>query len=95
MGAVIGALAGAAAAFLLTPMTGAEARKQLKQKLEEGRVRADLAMKEGRDLLGEADDRMDDAKDSVRHAAHVAKDGVRHVAHEAKEKINDLRKKDA
>lgn len=80
IGALVGAVIGGVAALLLAPQSGEETRKQIKSKAQEARVRADLAMMEGRDL---ADDAGDAARDMKRKAHHLK--------HEAKNKLEDMR----
>ena len=85
LGAIVGALAGAAAALLLAPKSGEETREDLKNHAAGMRVKANLAGKEARDLKDKAGDHAKKMKDKARHAAHEAKDKLRkpHDEHDA------------
>lgn len=48
---VLGAITGAAAAMLLTPATGEEARRRLGESARDGRGKAEEAVRQGRDFL--------------------------------------------
>lgn len=53
LGAIIGGVAGALAAYLFTPRSGKEVRQQIQTKADEIKLEFDLAAQEKRDELEE------------------------------------------
>lgn len=78
-GAVLGAVAGAVAALLLAPQSGRETRQQIKRNAQQARVRGNLLLKEGEDLVDDAKEKLQDTKDKVRHTGYVAKERLQHM----------------
>jgi gas vesicle protein len=71
---VLGAIAGAAVALLLAPVTGEETRRVLTEKAKEGRDKASDAARQGREFLNRQRDHLQTAVDRGREAYHQARD---------------------
>lgn len=74
MAFVLGAVAGAAAALLVTPATGEEARRALNEKAREGREKADAAAKQGREFVRRQREHLSAAVDRGREAYQRARE---------------------
>ena len=70
---LLGAVAGAAAALLLAPATGDEARQFLNEKAREGRERANEAARQGREFLNRQRDTVKSAIERGREAYQEAR----------------------
>jgi gas vesicle protein len=70
---LLGAVAGAAAALLLAPATGDEARRYLGERAREGRERANEAARQGREYLNRQRETVKSAIDRGREAYQEAR----------------------
>jgi gas vesicle protein len=70
---LLGAVAGAAAALLMAPATGDEARRFLGEKAREGRERASEAARQGREYVNRQRDTVKSALDRGREAYQEAR----------------------
>ena len=70
---LLGAVAGAAAALLLAPATGEEARHFLGERAREGRDRAAEAARQGREFLNRQRETVRDAVERGREAYNEAR----------------------
>ena len=75
MAFVMGAITGAATALLMAPTSGSEARRVLNEKAQEGRQRATVAAKEGREFVRRQKEHVSAAVDRGREAYQRARDG--------------------
>ena len=91
---VMGAVTGAAAAFLWAPATGEETRRYLNDRAREGRVRANDAAERGREFVREQREQIATAVDRGRDIYERAReratgssiDNATHLADESAEK---------
>jgi gas vesicle protein len=72
---VLGAVAGAAAALLMTPATGDELRRKLAEKARDGAGKAAEAARQGRDFVGQQRGTMVEAIERGREAYQQARSG--------------------
>ena len=75
MAFVLGAVTGAATAFLMAPSSGEEARRVLNEKARDGREKADVATKQGREFVRRQRDHLSTAVARGRDAYRRAQEG--------------------
>ena len=73
---VLGAITGAAVALLLAPAPGDEMRRKLGEKAREGRERANVAAKQGREFVNRQRDTFSSAIEKGREAYNQARKGT-------------------
>lgn len=74
MAFVLGAVAGAATALLMAPTSGEEARRVLNEKTRDGREKADVAAKQGREFVRRQRDHLSTAVARGREAYRRAQE---------------------
>ena len=72
---VLGAMTGAAVALLMAPAPGDDTRRRLGEKAREGRVRAEGAARQGRELITRGRDTLSSAFERGREAYEQARQG--------------------
>ena len=75
MAFVLGGITGAAVALLSSPSTGSENRRLLNEKAREGRERAEVAARQGREFAGRQREHLATAIDRGREAYQRAREG--------------------
>jgi gas vesicle protein len=80
MAFLMGVVAGAAGALLLAPSPGTETRRALNEKAREGRDKATVAAKQGREFVRRQREQLSAAVDRGREAYQRAREGELHVA---------------
>lgn len=82
MAFVMGAITGAAVALLTAPTTGEETRRILNEKAREGRDKASVAARRGREFVQKQRDHVSTAMDRGREAYQRARDSTDDAAEE-------------
>ena len=75
MAFVLGAITGAAVALLSTPSSGGDTRRYLGEKAREGREKAEVAARQGRQFVQRQSEHLSTAIDRGREAYQRAREG--------------------